>query len=199
MKILFEKNLFLISFWVIISQVSVYFFNLYAFSRVLSIVVRHFPNCFKIIDHRAMQMRAIWGAPWCRSLSFLPSWFFFIVSLSSIFPILRFTFKSADSREWRTKCLFIHDVRGSQGERGLTHICRRPSDLRRWRYIKADTPAALSFGRLSCARIWNSEWKISPKMCRATSNSGRISILLSNRSEIVVKSKSRRSFHQLWL
>lgn len=43
------------------------------------------------------------------------------------------TFKSADRRARRhTKCLFIHDVRDSQGERGLTHISRQPSDLRRW-------------------------------------------------------------------
>lgn len=50
------------------------------------------------------------------------------------------TFKSADRRERRTKCLFIHDVRDSQGERGLTHICRRPSDLRRWRYKRTRRP-----------------------------------------------------------
>lgn len=50
------------------------------------------------------------------------------------------TFKSVDCRERRTKCLFIHDVRDSQGERGLTHICRRPSDLRRWRYKRTHWP-----------------------------------------------------------
>jgi len=117
----------------------------YVFFSSTAVLSDILPNCFRIIDHRAMQMRAI--VPQCRFdlfllpravFLFLPFLHWAVASVDFSHVALRWKVRIAESGG--TKCLFIHDVRVSQGERGLTHICRRPSDLRRWRYKRTRRP-----------------------------------------------------------